>query len=127
MDSQARSLPDLISTLTSDVTTLIRKESELVRTEVSEKISEGGRAAGQASLGAALLLGGFLVLLQALVLALSKVMDPLWASTIVGALVAVLGFVIVRAAVEKLKPRSLQPDRAARQLQKDARMLKEQM
>jgi uncharacterized membrane protein YjfL (UPF0719 family) len=127
MDAQSRTLPDLISTLTSDVTTLIRKESELVRTEVSEKIAEGGKAAGQASFGAALLLGGFLVLLQALVLAISKVMDPLWASVIVGFFVALIGFVVVKGAVEKLKPKSLQPDRAARQLQKDARMLKEQI
>jgi uncharacterized membrane protein YjfL (UPF0719 family) len=127
MDAQTRSLPDLISSLTGDVATLIRKESELVRTDVSEKISEGGKAAGRASLGAALLLGGFLVLLQALVLALSKVMDPLWASTIVGALFAVLGFVIVKSAMEKLKPKSLQPDRAVRQLHKDAHMLKEQV
>jgi hypothetical protein len=127
MDEQARSLPDLISTLTGDVTTLVRKESELVRTEVSEKIAAGGKAAGQASFGAALLLGGFLVLLQALVLALSKVMDPLWASTIVGVLVAILGFVLVKAAADRLKPKALQPDRAVRQLQKDAHMLKEQV
>jgi uncharacterized membrane protein YjfL (UPF0719 family) len=127
MDAQSRTLPDLISDLTSDVTTLIRKESELVRTEVSEKISQGGKAAGLASFGAALLLGGFLILLQAAVLALSKVLDPVWASIIVGGVVAALGFVVVRSAVEKLKPKSLQPDRAVRQLQKDARMLKEQV
>jgi xanthine/uracil permease len=128
VDTQdTRTLPELVSALTGDLANLVRKESELVRTEVSEKISQSGRAAGQASLGAALLLGGFLVLLQALVLALSKVMDPLWASLLVGAFVAVIGFVLVRGAIEKLKPAHMQPDRTARQLQKDAEMVREQV
>jgi formate hydrogenlyase subunit 4 len=122
-----RTLPELVSAVTGDLADLVRKESELVRTEVSEKISQAGHAAGQASIGAALLLGAFLVLLQALVLGLSKVMDPLWASLLVGVAVAVLGFVLVMGAIAKVKPARLQPDRTTRQLQKDAQMVKEQV
>ena len=128
MDSHdPRSIPELVSALTSDQANLVRKESELVRTEVAEKISGAGKAAGQLSIGAALLLGAFLVLLQALVLALSKLMDPLWASVLVGVVVGAAGFLLVKGAAERVKPAELAPDRSARQLQKDARMIKEQV
>ncbi len=105
----------------------MRKESELVRAEVSEKISSAAHAGQQIGIGAALLLGAFLVLLEALVLALSKVMDPLLASIIVGVVVAGVGFVLIRGAVSKLKPSALAPERSARQLGKDAHLVKEQV
>jgi len=122
-----RSLPELISALTSDLADLVRKESELVRTEVSEKIAQTGKGASQMSIGAALLLGGLLVLLQALVIGLSKVMDPLWASLVVGVGVGLIGFTLVKGGADKLKPAQLAPDRATRQLHKDAQMVKEQV
>jgi hypothetical protein len=125
--NDARSLPELISALTGDLANLVRKESELVRTEVSEKIAQTGKAASQMSIGAALLLGAFLVLLQALVIALSKVMDPLWASLVVGVGVGLVGFTLVKGGADKIKPAELAPDRTARQLQKDAQMVKEQV
>ena len=129
MDANAdpRSLPELFSSVTSELTDLMRKESELVRAEVSEKISSAAHAGQQIGVGAALLLGAFLVLLEALVLALSKVMDPLLASIIVGVVVAGVGFVLIRGAVSKLKPSALAPERSARQLGKDAHLVKEQV
>jgi hypothetical protein len=122
-----RSLPELVSALTSDLATLVRKESELVRTEFSEKLSQTIKAAGGIAVGGILLLGALLVLLQALVIALSKIMDPLWASLIVAVVVGVIGFVLVKAGMKVLQPSSLTPDRSARQLQKDAQLVKDQV
>lgn len=122
-----RSIPELISTLTGDLANLVRKESELVRTEVSEKLQQTAKAGQTLSLGAALLLGAFLVLLQALVLALGKFMDPLWASLIVGVTVGLVGYSLVRGALKAVTPAQLSPDRSARQLQKDAQFVKEQV
>jgi predicted phage tail protein len=124
---ETRSIPELISTLTADLATLVRKESELVRTEVAEKLSQATKAGQQISLGAALLLGAFLVLLQALVIALSKVMDPLWASLIVGLGVGLIGYSLIKGATKKVTPAELTPDRSARQLHKDAKLVKEQI
>ena len=65
MDSgDPRSIVDLISTLTADLANLVRKESELIRAELSEKLSQSMAAARMLGIGAALLLGAFLVLLQ---------------------------------------------------------------
>jgi hypothetical protein len=127
LNSDPRSLPELISSLTSELANLVRKESELVRTEISEKISSAAHAGQQLGMGAALLLGAFLVLLQALVLALSKVMDPLLASILVGVAVGAIGFMLIKGAVAKVKPSALAPERSARQLGKDAHLVKEKV
>jgi hypothetical protein len=120
----SRSIPDLLSTLTGDLATLVRKESELVRTEVGEKLGHAGRAGGQMAIGGALLLGAVLVLLQAAVILLSKVMDPFWASVIVGVATGVGGLLVVKAAVAMLTPENLIPTRAGRQIKQDAEMVR---
>ena len=122
-----RSIPALISDLTTDLADLVRKEGELIRAEVTEKIQHATKAGQSLSIGAALLLGAFLVLLQALVLLLSKFMDPVWASIVVGVVVGLVGFSLVRGAAKHVSPAELAPERSARQLQKDAQLVKGQV
>lgn len=127
MTPETRTIPELISALTGDLANLVRKESELVRAEVSEKVDQVVHAGAQLGIGAALLLGAFQVILAALVLALSKLMDPLWASILVALVVGVAGFGLIRNATSKVTPANLAPDRSVRQLGKDARLVKEQV
>ena len=115
---------DLIGQLGSDLAGLVRKEAELARAEVSEKVSAAGKAVVDLAAGALLLVAALLVLLQALVLALSKVMDPTWASLLVGVVVAAVGYLLVRMGLKALSLKALKPDRSARQLQKDAQFMK---
>ena len=119
-----RSLAELVSVLTSDLATLVRRESELVRTELGEKLQAAGRAVGEVAAGGVLVLAALLVLLQALVLALARVMDPIWASLLVGVGVAGLGVWLVRTGMKMMSPEHLSPDRSARQFQKDADLMK---
>jgi xanthine/uracil permease len=126
-DADPRSIPELISALTGDLATLVRKEGELVRAEVTEKLQQTAKAGQALSFGGALLIGAFLVLLQALVLGLSKFMDPLWASIVVGLVVGLIGYSLVKGALKKVQPAQLAPDRTARQLQKDAQFVKGQV
>jgi hypothetical protein len=119
-----RSIPELVSSLTGDLATLVRTESELVRTEVKENIQQAGKAAALIGVGAALLLGAFLVLLQALVLLLAHVMDATLASIIVGLVVGGAGALLIKTAAARMSPASLAPDRSVRQLQKNAELVK---
>ncbi len=121
---ERRTLPELISALTGDLATLVRKESELIRAELGVKLQGAARAAGKVAAGGLLMTAALLVLLQALVLALSKVMDPLWASLLVGGVVAAIGYGLVRLGMKSMDPKNLTPDRAARQLRKDVQMMK---
>lgn len=124
MTPDNRTLPELVSQLTTDLATLVRKESELIRTELTEKLQVAGKAAGEIAAGGLLMVAALLVLLQALVIALSKFMDPLWASLIVGVAVAAVGYWLIRMGMKLMKPEHLSPDRSARQLQKDAQLMK---
>jgi hypothetical protein len=122
--TDVRTLPDLVSQLTSDLATLVRKESELIRTELTEKAHTAFKAAGEVAAGGLLMVAVLILLLQALVLALSKFMDPIWATLIVAVLVGGVGFVLIRTGMKMMKPDHLTPDRSARQLQKDAQLMK---
>ncbi len=124
--SDPRSIPQLLSAFTTDFTTLIRKESELVRAEFAEKLKQIARGGGEIAGGAILLNVALLILLQALVLGLSKVMDPTFAALLVGVVVAIIGVVMLRAGVKTAEPSNLTPERTARQLEKDAQLVKEQ-
>jgi uncharacterized membrane protein len=121
---EARGLTDLIAQLGGDLAALVRKESELVRAEVAEKLNAAGKAVADIAAGGLLLIAALLVLLQALVLALSKVMDPIWAALLVGLTVAAVGFLLVRAGMKAVSLTGLKPDRTARQLKKDAELMK---
>jgi len=122
--SDPRTQPELVSQLTTDLATLVRQESELIRTEMTEKMQAAGRATGEVAAGGLLLAAALLVLLQALVIALSKIMDPVWASLIVGVGVAAVGAFLVRTGSRAMKPQNLSPDRSVRQLRKDAELVK---
>lgn len=119
-----RTLPELVSQLTTDLATLVRKESELVRTELGEKLSTAGKAAGEIAAGGILLLAALGVLLAALVTALSEYMHPAFAALLVGVVVAAVGALLVRTGLKMMKPENLTPDRSARQLRKDAELMK---
>lgn len=121
---EARSLTDLIGQLGGDLAALVRKESELVRAEIGEKSRSVGKAVGGIAAGGLLMTAALLVLLQALVLALSKIMDPIWASLLVGVVVAAVGFLLLRAGMKRMSVGALKPDRTTRQLKKDAELVK---
>ena len=115
---------DLLGQLGSDLAGLVRKESELIRAELAEKVNRAARAVGDIAAGGLLLVAALLVLLQALVLALSMLMDPIWASLLVGLGVAAVGYLLVRAGMKAISLDGLKPDRTARQLRKDADLIK---
>jgi positive regulator of sigma E activity len=115
---------DLLGQLGGDIAGLVRKEAELVRAEISEKLNSAGKAVAEIAAGSLLLVAALLVLLQALVLALSKFMDPIWAALLVGVGVAAVGYLVLRAGMKAISLKGLAPDRSARQLKKDADLMK---
>lgn len=124
--SDSRSLPELLSALVGDLADLVRKEGRLVRAELSEKLAAAARGGVQLAAGGALLLGAFLTLLATVILALSKIMDPVWAALLVAAVTGFAGGMLVMAGVRAVSPSHIKPDRAARQVRKDILFVKGQ-
>jgi drug/metabolite transporter (DMT)-like permease len=122
-----RSLKELFGDLTQSVTTLFRKEIELARAEISEKVSQAGVAAGAIAAGCVLALAALIVLLQALVIALSELgLAPALSALIVGGVVAIIAFALIYKGMNDLKASNLAPTRTVEALRRDAHMVKEQ-
>jgi drug/metabolite transporter (DMT)-like permease len=123
-----RSLKELLGNLTQSVTTLFRKEIELARAETSEKLSQAGVAAGAIAAGGVLALAALIVLLQALVIALSELgLAPALSALIVGGVVAIIAFALIYKGMNDLKASNLAPTRTVEALKRDADMVKEQV
>jgi hypothetical protein len=97
------SLGELVSEVTKDLSTLMRQELELAKTEVKAEAAKSGRAAGM--LGAAALAGSMVLLFASFALwwGLSNVMDHSWAALIVMALWAVIAAVLYSVGRQRLR------------------------
>ena len=125
--TEDRSLKELFGDLTNSVSTLFRNEIELARAETSEKVSQAGLAIGSIAGGAILALAALIVLLQALVLALTELgLAPALSALIVGGVVAIIAFALIYKGINDLKASSLAPTRTVESLRQDAHMVKEQ-
>jgi hypothetical protein len=75
-----------------------------------------------------LALAALIVLLQALVIALTELgLAPALASLIVGGVVAIIAFILIYKGMNDLKASSLAPTRTVESLRRDAHMVKEQV
>ena len=123
-----RSIPEVFSDLVGQLTTLLRKEAELARTEVSEKISKIATGIGLAIVGGVLVIPALVVLLGAIVSALtSNGMAIYLAALIVGGSTLVIGIMLMITGMERLKAETLVPEKALHQLQRDVEVAKNEM
>ena len=136
--TDTRTVPQLLSDLARELTTLFRKEGQLIRAELSEKTSQLAVGLGEAAAGAICLLVALNVLAGALVVAIARIgaeaADPAipdtgiglgWASLIVGVLLAAVGAFLLKRAAANMS--HLTPERSVNQVSQDASLVKEQV
>jgi uncharacterized membrane protein YqjE len=127
--SSARGVPDqestagLFSRLINDAIALLRSEVELAKSELSQAATNA--KLGLAALGVAtvVLLAGALALVAALILGLAEVMAPWVAALIVGAVLAVIGVIMLAAAKRKFAATAPPLPRTQSSLQQDANLI----
>lgn len=133
---ESRPLAELVGGLAGDISTLFRKEIELVKTEASEKLSQTTGALVLLGAGAVLAIGALGVILAAIVTALAAVFVDRGmgataanslAAAIVGIIVAAIAWMLVARGLNGLKASNLKLDRSAASLQRDASVVKERM
>ena len=106
---EERSIGELLGAMTSDLSTIIRKEVELAKVEVKEEAQKAGKGAGLLGAGGfaahlALLFASF-----ALAFGLDALMWRWIAFSIVAVIYAVAAFVLFKAGQKELK--AVQPPR----------------
>ena len=105
-----RSLGDLFKDLVQEVTTLVRQELNLAKTEMGEKAGKIGRHVAFLAAGGAIAYAGLLALLAAVVLLLVQLGLNSWlAALLVGVGVAGVGGALVMSGVNALKNADLTP------------------
>ena len=124
-----RSVPDIISNLFVQLTTLFRKEAQLARTEMSENMASVGRGLGLVMGGAVLLIPALVILLQAGVMALAdrSGLAPTWSAVIVGGIVLIIGVILFVVGIGRLSFEYIMPNKTVHQLQRDAAVAKEKV
>ena len=123
---EERSVGELLSELTRELSTLFRQEVALAKTEMSHKATKAGKDVGFLAVGGAIAYAGFLAILAGVVLALGLVL-PWWLSAlIVGVVVAAIGYFLIRKGQTALKQLDLTPQETVETLKEDKQWLKEQ-
>jgi uncharacterized membrane protein YqjE len=127
-DTRERSVSELVQALTTQVSTLARKEVELAKLELAQKgkvLGIGGGMIGAAGLVAVLGLGA---LTAALILALGQLVDEAWVAALIVAVayLAVAGVLALlgRKRIQDASP--LVPEQASESVKEDVEWVKTQ-
>jgi uncharacterized membrane protein len=125
---QERSIGELFGQLSQDMTLLVRQEIQLARTEMSDKLSRfTANLISVAAGGFVAYLGG-LALVACVILALRDLANISLAvsALIVGAILAIIGWVMLQRGLKELKRVDLAPRRTVESLKDDVQWAKEQ-
>jgi hypothetical protein len=122
---QDESITDLISALASQSAGLVRDEVALAKQEVSEKIVSFRSALTIIALGAIPGLLATLALCAAAIAGLSQYMEIWQAALLVGGVLALISAIVVSVGLAQLKRVNLKPEVTIKSLEEDKEWLKE--
>jgi uncharacterized integral membrane protein len=130
--AEERSLGQILRELRDESGLLLRKEVQLAKAEISEKASRVGANLGELAIGGGVAFAGALALLAAAVFALTSLlsqwMSPavaVWlAPLIVGSLLAVLGYGMIKKAAAALQQERMAPTQITESLKENTAWLK---
>ncbi len=121
-----RSIGELITRLSRETVTLVRKEIQLAKAEMSQKASRAGKNVGFLVIGGVVAYTGLLALVAAVILVLGLVI-PYWLSAaIVGLVIAAVGAILVVKGANTLRQEDPTPQETVETLQEDKEWLRDQ-
>ena len=124
----SRSATSLITDALTHMSSLVRKEVDLARAEVSENLNRALVAIGLLVGAVVMALVALIVLAGALVAAIAELgIEEGWAALIVGVLFAIVAAIMAAKGGNDLKASSLAPTRTAENLRKDKDAVKESL
>jgi uncharacterized membrane protein len=125
---QERSIGELFGQLSQDMTLIVRQEIQLARTEMSDKISRLTTNLIAVGAGGFVVYLGGLALVAAVILALRDLANISLAvsALIVGAVLAIIGWVMLQRGLKEMKRVDLAPRRTVETLKDDVQWAKEQ-
>ena len=123
-----RSATTLITDALTHMSSLVRKEVDLARAEISENMNRAMVAVGLLVGAIVMALVSLIVLAGALVAAIAELgIEEGWAALIVGVIFAIIAAIMASKGANDLKASSLAPTRTAENLRKDKDAVKESL
>lgn len=125
---QERSIGELFGQLSQDMTLLVRQEVQLARTEMSDKLSRFSTNLISVLAGGFVAYLGGLALVACVILALRDLANISLAvsALIVGAILAIIGWIMLQRGLKDMKRVDLAPRRTVETLKDDVQWAKEQ-
>lgn len=121
-----RSVPEVLQDIIGNFEQIIRSEMRLAKTEVREEAAKAVKPGINLGIGIVLGFYGVGFLLLATVYGLATVMANWLAAVIVGGVVAIVGVILVSAAMSKLKRLDPTPDKTIRSMEENVQWAKDQ-
>jgi hypothetical protein len=123
-----RSLGQLFGDLSRQLGTLIQKEMQLAKTEMTARVTTVGRDAAMIGAGGALAYAALLLALMALAFLLSELITSTWLGFLIVALVAgVIAAVLIQRGRTELQRTDLAPRQTIETIKEDAEWAKQQV
>jgi F0F1-type ATP synthase assembly protein I len=123
-----RSLGDLFGDLSRQLGTLIQKEIQLAKTEMTARVTTVGRDAAMMGAGGALAYAALLIGLMALAFLLAELMNSFWLGfLIVAIVVGVIAAVLIQRGRAELQRTDLTPRQTIETIKEDAEWAKQQV
>ena len=123
-----RSLGELFTDLARDTGTLVSQEVALAKTELTATASRVGKDLAVLAVGGLVAYAGLLAIIGGVIAVLAANGVPLWVSAlVVGAIVAVIGAVLVRRGLAALQREEWAPRQTMESLKEDTQWAKEQV
>jgi hypothetical protein len=124
---EERSIGELFSELANETSTLIRQEVALAQVEITRKATSAGKNVGYLAAGGFVGYAGLLAIIAGVIMGLSYFIPAWLAAIIVGAIIAVVSYVLVSSALTSLRNMDVKPTETVESIKEDARWLKNQV
>lgn len=125
--SHDKSLGQLLSDLTREMSTLVRQEVQLAKTEITEKVVAAVRGSALLLVGAVFGFVAFEALVAAAILLLAQSLSAPLAALIVGVVLLLIAGVSAFVGLGSLKKGVTPPQQTIETLKEDAKWAKEQL
>lgn len=121
-----RPLGELFNELKDQTNLLISQQIRLAKVEAAEKGKQAGKAAGFVAVGGFVVYAGLLAIIAGIILVLSQVV-PVWVAALaVGAIVALIGYLVLQKGLNDLKADKLKPAKTMTTMKENKEWLQSQ-
>ena len=127
MAKDERTLGEVLGDVTNDLSTLVRDEIALAKTEIQQTISEAVKDLVFIVVGGFFAYTGLLALIAAAILGLANVIAPWLSALLIGGVIVLIGVVLLLRGINNISNLSVVPERTAKTVQEDVNIVKEKL